>query len=191
MISMENIYILSILLCITEFCTATFFHHHHRNRNYHWRRFHPRVHFDIPPPRRFPQGIPPSFINIHSRVPNARLRIFERNHPPPHVFPVGTLYPATGIHLPNPLNDLNTYDLPPLWTQSGPTFSNGAVRPNVDNIVPIIITRESTVTIPDRQTIPATDGSTVDNDDEDNDQQTTTVPPLTVPPVQKKTCQEV
>jgi hypothetical protein len=64
------------------------------------------------------------------------------------------------------------------------------VRPNVDNIVPIIITRESTVTIPDRQTIPATDGSTVDNDDEDNDQQTTTVPLLTVPPVQKKTCQD-
>ena len=183
---MAKIYILSILLCIAGFCTATF-HYYHRHHNYHWRRFHPRARFDIPPPRRYP----PSFISTWTQVPNARLRIFERNHPPPHVFPVATVYPATGIRLPNPLNTLNTYDLPPHWTQSNPIFSNSAVRPNVDNIIPIIITRESTVTIPDRQTIPATDVSTVDNDDEDNDQQTTTVPPLTVPPVQKKTCQEV
>ncbi|CAC5385301.1 unnamed protein product [Mytilus coruscus] len=116
-----------------------------------------------PPARFYPGRLPPTFIHTRILIPFDSPKFVQRNPVPPTIFPVGTVYPSSGRQFPNPLEDLNTYDLPP-WKPTAHVFNNGIVGPDVDKIIPQfpkklhqdpqIPTREEIAEVPAIQKVP-------------------------------------
>lgn len=88
-----------------------------------------------PPARFYPGRLPPTFIHTRILIPYDSPSFVERNPVPTAIFPVGTVYPSSYRQFPNPLANLNTYDLPP-WKPTAPVFNNGIVGLDVDNVIP-------------------------------------------------------
>ncbi|XP_071130071.1 uncharacterized protein [Mytilus edulis] len=130
---MAKLFLLPIIASVLGLCSGTFFFHRHQ---YQYRKqYHMGTSVYTPPARFYPGRLPPTFIHTRILIPYDSPSFEERNPVPTAIFPVGTVYPSSYRQFPNPLANLNTYDLPP-WKPTAPVFNNGIAGLDVDNVIP-------------------------------------------------------